>query len=99
MSYHINYIVRDSTEKIRFQVDAEGTSATVGDVDYTMAVGEWHHLAVAYNSAAGTAKLYVATTSDHLLIGTYSSLDTSIFDGTAAFHLGGDNGRHVDNHR
>ena len=71
---------------LALQTSDDGSSAfdTVSLTSISITTGVWYHVAVTYTSGTGAIAWYL----DGAAAGTGTSLDTSIFDGTAAFLLG-----------
>ncbi len=69
---------------LRLYVSNTGATPAWADAPFNLGVGIWHHVAVVYDSAAGSAVFYVDGTS----VGGSGGLPTSVFDGTAPFTIG-----------
>lgn len=69
---------------LRLYVSSTGASASWADAPFNLGVATWHHVAVVYDSAAGSAVFYVDGTS----VGGSGGLPTSVFDGMAPFTVG-----------
>lgn len=87
-SYYLSYGDDGGTNRLRFAVSSDGTAANTihGNVDWSPSTATWYHVAVVYSAAAGSAEFFV----DGVSVGTATSLKTSVFDSTAAFHVGSD---------
>lgn len=73
---------------LAFTNSVNGTDLLTASVAWTASTGVWYHVAVVYTAAGGTADFYVNGVQQ----GTQQSgLATSIFDGTAALHIGAAN--------
>lgn len=85
---------KESDNFIRFAVSNDGTFNGAVSVAWTPSNGVWYHMAVVYDSSAGSAAFYIDGTQQGT---TQTGLDTSIVNNSTAFDLGAsEDGSFVD---
>lgn len=72
-------------QKVRLIISDDGSAISTSDVNQTLSVSTWYHYVVTYDASAGTGTVYRNGSS----LGTFSGLDTSIYNSGGSFHLGG----------
>lgn len=87
-SYIFGYQNPAGTYQILFGTSNDGSAQNMQTINYTLTLGTWTHIAIAYNASAGTAECYINGTS----IGTITGLHTSIHDNNSEFWVGGRTG-------
>lgn len=87
-SYAFDYQDSAGTKNLLFANSFNGTADVAVTVAQTLTLGSWFHLVAVYTAAAGSCQFYVNGSS----LGTPTGLGTSIFNGTADFSLGGQDG-------
>lgn len=78
------FLWNDSGDKLQFFISSDGTSVTFVEAAFTPTLGRWYHVAVVYDAAAGSARLYV----NGVDIGGGTGLSTSIHNGVGPLILG-----------
>lgn len=86
-SYRLDY---DASSDIWiFYISNDGAGWSFDSIDLTgvdeMNSTEFHHIVITYDASAGTATMYVNATDR----GDFTGLDTSIYDSSAPFGIGG----------
>ncbi len=76
--------------QIRFGVTSSGTGIGLTELesDQKLNIGQWNHIAVTYNAASTTGKLYI----NGVLVQTKTNMESSIFDSDARVMIGASRG-------
>lgn len=84
------FALRNESGTLGFRMYNTSNGSNVGSatVNYTPVAGERIHVAFVYTASSGTLELYV----NGVRIGSATGLQTSIFNGTAAFEIGRNDG-------
>lgn len=92
-SYDIGLGLAGGKQTVQLTTSSNGTGAgalitqtwnTDDDASVNLGTGVWHHIAVTYDTSAGSAILYVDGSS----VGAKGSGNTTIYNGTAPFVIG-----------
>lgn len=84
-SYRFTWFDSGGTPKLRFQTSSDGSATKQVDVTWQPTLAKWYHVMMVYDASAADVTFYV----NGKQLGTGGSLDTSLFNGTADFVLGG----------
>lgn len=86
-AYTFFYLNDSGTNKLRLQLDEDGTAGTIDtfDINQTLATGTWTHVAVSWAAATGTASFYINGSSIGDVTG---GVITDIHNSTAQINVG-----------
>lgn len=90
-SWGFAYIHNGGTYALQVITSSTGSTIKYGNITQTLTPGSWHHIVYLYDASASSIEIYVDGSS----IGTIGSLTSSLYDGTAAFELGAQNGSYT----
>lgn len=85
-SWLLAYYNNGGTLGIRLYNSNDGSTVGSATVNYTLTTATWFHVAAVYRASAGALDIYV----NGIYIGTATGLQTSTFNSTAPFFIGGD---------
>lgn len=86
-AYRFRYNDNGGTKRFSFQNSSDGTTpgSSIAHVNFELVVGSLTHVACVYDASAGSWELFINGRSE----GTGTGMETSIFDSTAIFIIGG----------